>query len=238
MAQALWNSLALHSAGHDVEVTLRGATLQSGALTAGPLLGASGPIHIAPVDAPGSVVYWTSSGGTSFQGFKIGAATPVTVLTPATAGATSTGGSTTCVSCHTSSPDGKLVIYTRTPTTTRDRSTCAWSTARRAGSVGGLPAASRCSGGTSRHAGHVGRPLLGDRRGGALDLRRSVQTAGRYGSSGPTCTPPIQMAGHPREERRSAPGRLAAWRQDGTAVAYVSSRSPARGVVSTAGADA
>jgi hypothetical protein len=29
------------------------------------------------------------------------------------AGATSTGGTTTCVSCHTSSPDGKLIIYSR-----------------------------------------------------------------------------------------------------------------------------
>jgi len=113
MSTELWNLLASHSAGRDVQVTLRGATLAGGALSAGPFLGASGPIHIAPVNAPGSVVYWTSSGGTSFQGFTIGAPNAITVLTPGTAGPTSTGGATTCVSCHTSSPDGKLVLYTR-----------------------------------------------------------------------------------------------------------------------------
>jgi hypothetical protein len=58
-------------------------------------------------------VYWTASGGTSFQGFTIGDTSSKVILTPATAGATSTGGTTTCVSCHTSSPDGKLLIYTR-----------------------------------------------------------------------------------------------------------------------------
>jgi hypothetical protein len=94
-------------------VTLRGATLTGGTLTQGPATGASGAVHISPTDAPGSVVYWTSSGGTSFQGFSIGDAKPVTVLTPASAGTASTGRQATCISCHTSSRDGKLGIYTR-----------------------------------------------------------------------------------------------------------------------------
>lgn len=110
---AAWKALMLHSPGKDIQVTLRGATLSGDKLTEGPATGASGAVHIAPTDAPGSVVYWTSSGGTSFQGFTIGDAKPVTVLTPAAAGAASTGGQTSCVSCHASSPDGKLVIYTR-----------------------------------------------------------------------------------------------------------------------------
>ena len=113
MEKILWTALAEHSAGHDVVVTLRGATLEGSSLTAGPFVGAEGLIHIAPVDAPGSVVYWAASGGTSFEGFMIGDESPVTVLTPATAGTTSTGGSTTCISCHASSPDGDLIIYTR-----------------------------------------------------------------------------------------------------------------------------
>jgi hypothetical protein len=82
-------------------------------LTSPPAVGAKGAIHLAPVEAPGSVVYWTSSAGTAFQGFTIGDATPVDVLDPTIAGMTSTGGQTICVSCHTSSPDGNLVIYTR-----------------------------------------------------------------------------------------------------------------------------
>lgn len=113
MVLGTWKNLTTHSAGHDVKITLRGAHLENGALTMGPNVGASGVVHIAPVAAPGSVVYWTASGGTSFQGFTIGDTTSKTVLTPAMAGMTSTGGETSCVSCHTSSPDGKLIIYSR-----------------------------------------------------------------------------------------------------------------------------
>jgi hypothetical protein len=115
---AMWKSLAMNSAGEDITVTIRGAELAGGMLMSGPFTGATGAIHLAPVDAPGSVVYWTSTSGTSFQGFTIGDAKAVTVLTPALAGMTSTGGPTDCISCHASSPDGKLVVYTRdTPNT-------------------------------------------------------------------------------------------------------------------------
>lgn len=113
MAIGSWKGLTDHSAGREVKITLRGAHFENGALTMGPIVGASGVVHLAPVAAPGSVVYWTSTGGTSFQGFTIGDAVSKTVLSPEMAGATSTGGTTTCVSCHTSSPDGKLIIYSR-----------------------------------------------------------------------------------------------------------------------------
>jgi hypothetical protein len=77
-------------------------------------LGASGAVHIAPVAAPGTVVYWTSSDNTAFKGFAIGQPTSNTVLDPAIAGnASSDGTATTCVACHASSPDGSLLIYTR-----------------------------------------------------------------------------------------------------------------------------
>jgi len=113
MDVGVWKNLTTHSAGHDVKITLRGARLENGALTVPPSVGASIVVHIAPVAAPGSVVYWTSTGGTSFQGFTIGDTGSKTVLSPTMAGGTSTGGATTCVSCHTSSPDGKLIIYSR-----------------------------------------------------------------------------------------------------------------------------
>jgi len=110
---AMWQSFVLHSAGADIAVTLRGAQLSGNMLGAGPFTGAKGVVHLAPVDAPGSVVYWTSTNGTSFQGFTIGDPKSVTVLTPASAGPTSSGGNTSCVSCHASSPDGKLIFYSR-----------------------------------------------------------------------------------------------------------------------------
>ncbi|MCC6526838.1 MAG: hypothetical protein IT373_29585 [Polyangiaceae bacterium] len=120
VATSIWANLGNHSAGHDIAVTLRGARLEGGVLTIGPRVGASGVVHVAPVAAPGSVVYWAATGGTSFQGFTIGDTVPKTVLTPALAGAASSGGNTNCISCHASSPDGKLVVYSRdTDTGTR-----------------------------------------------------------------------------------------------------------------------
>lgn len=111
---AIWGALAAHSAGHDISLAVRSAQLDGmGKLVGAPSAAASSVVHIAPVDAPGAVVYWESSSGTAFKGFTVGDLASKTVLTPMTAGSTSTGGSTTCISCHTSSPDGKLVYYTR-----------------------------------------------------------------------------------------------------------------------------
>jgi hypothetical protein len=112
MASSVWKSLTEHSAGGDIEVTLRGAKLENGKLTAGPFTGVQGPLHIAPVAAPGSVVYWTSgapgTGKTALKGFTIGDTSVTTVLTPGIV-----GGDTTCVACHVSAPDGKHTFYTR-----------------------------------------------------------------------------------------------------------------------------
>jgi len=112
IAASVWAALTLHSAGHDVEVTLRGARLENGAITSGPLTGVTGSLHIAPVAAPGSVVYWTSgapgTGATAFKGFTIGDTKVTTVLTPAIV-----GGDTNCVACHVSAPDGKHTFYVR-----------------------------------------------------------------------------------------------------------------------------
>lgn len=111
--QNLWKSVEGHSAGHDVNVSIRGGTL-SGQTVSAITMPSTSTVHIAPVDAPGSVVYWSSTGGTAFKGFTVGDMTSKTVLTPATAGQASAGaGTTACISCHTSSPDGTYIIYTR-----------------------------------------------------------------------------------------------------------------------------
>jgi len=54
------------------------------------------------VPAPGSIVYWTTSGGSSFKGFTIGDEGVKTILQPP-------GAATACVGCHSSTPDGKFV---------------------------------------------------------------------------------------------------------------------------------
>ena len=117
--QTLWKLVEAHSAGHDVNLAVRGGVLTNQVLSS-VTAEATATVHIAPVDAPGSVVYWSSTGGTAFRGFTVGDMTSKTVLTPATAGASSAGdGTTTCISCHTSSPDGTYVIYTRDTASSR-----------------------------------------------------------------------------------------------------------------------
>ena len=83
-----------------VKVTLRSATVDAGGkLASGPFKGSSGEVEIAPVDATGSILYWTTSGGTVLKGFSVGDESVQSVITPAGAG-------TQCVACHTSTPDG------------------------------------------------------------------------------------------------------------------------------------
>lgn len=108
----VWSGAAFHSAGKDMVVSVRTAELKDGKLVGAPSPASRTVVHVAPVDAPGSVVYWSSSPGTSFKGFTIGDTASKTVLTPQSAG-TSAGAQTECISCHTSSIDGKLIFYTR-----------------------------------------------------------------------------------------------------------------------------
>jgi hypothetical protein len=104
MDPATWSLITTKSTGAPIHVKIRGAALTNGMLTAGPVLGSSGDIEVAPVEAPGSVVYWTSSNGTMLKGFKIGDETVQDVLTPQQGG-------TQCVACHSSTPDGLFVGY-------------------------------------------------------------------------------------------------------------------------------
>jgi len=114
----IWKQVALHSSGHDLNISLRAGTL-SGQTITNITSESTSTVHIAPVDAPGSVVYWSSTGGTSFKGFTVGDVTSKTVLTPTTASPASAGAGTVyCVSCHTSSPDGTYIFYTRDVTPT------------------------------------------------------------------------------------------------------------------------
>ena len=110
---ALWASVAFHTSGRDIAISVRTAEIKDGKIVGSPSAATRSVVHVAPVDAPGSVVYWSSSPATSFKGFTIGDTTSKTVLTPQTAGTTSTGGQTECISCHSSSIDGKLIFYTR-----------------------------------------------------------------------------------------------------------------------------
>lgn len=105
MPANIWAGLSQHTVDAPITVTVRGATYASGSLTSGPELGSSGAIRVAPVSAPGAIVYWTNtSGGMLLRGFRIGDENLKDILGPANAGAN-------CVGCHTATPDGAYVGF-------------------------------------------------------------------------------------------------------------------------------
>jgi hypothetical protein len=227
----MWAGVSANSAGHDLQITVRGAGLAGGAITTPPALGTSGNVHIAPVAAAGSVVYWTASGGTSFKGFTIGDTASKLVLTPAIAGPTSSGGNTTCVSCHGSSPDGKYVVYSRDG----DDGSRAIDVRK---VTGGAPDPADFS--------PAALQLLGRTRQTA-----PVMSAAHYSATDAVAIASFLQAGGTRYElswtdlhaadangwgvlARDGDPRSAyspAWRHDGTAVAYVSSAGGGEGVI-------
>ncbi len=97
----LWEVL-LQTGSGTVHLTVRSATVDgAGKVFAGPFKGTEGDFEVAPrsVRATGSVLYWTTSGGTVLKGFTIGDETVQSVVTPGSV-------QTQCVACHTSTPDG------------------------------------------------------------------------------------------------------------------------------------
>jgi hypothetical protein len=113
MPQTMWAALAKDSAGVPMTVSVRGAVYASGAIT-GLAQGSSGPFGIAPVDAPGAIVYWHIIGGNDgeLKGFNVGDE-DVQLTLPATS---VTEYSTTCIGCHVSTPDGKYAVFSSSAT--------------------------------------------------------------------------------------------------------------------------
>lgn len=112
MPLAMWQGLAAHVTDQPITVTVRGASWD-GTTLSGVSIGSSGNFTIAPVAASGSVVYWTTSGGSTLKGFSIGDESVVTALAPSQVKMQAAGGAqVTCVGCHTSTPDGKFAGFT------------------------------------------------------------------------------------------------------------------------------
>jgi len=243
MDQSIWKLLASHSAGHDIDIAVRAGQLQNGKLVGPPTAPSASVAHIAPVDAPGSVVYWASSPSTAFKGFTVGDMTSKTVLTPATASPASAGdGTTNCIACHTSSPDGKLIIYTRDATN--------GSRAIDVRTVVGAstPAATDVSPSALALLGrdHQGRPLLNANHYSASDAvalsvmynptalgssNYELVWTDLHDTSG-SGSGVVARTGDPRVGISSP-----SWRHDGTAVAYVSSDSSGEAVIANGAMD-
>jgi hypothetical protein len=127
MPKDMWQALAAHSYDMPITVTVRGASQGGGT----PSVGSQGDFTIAPVEAGGKMVYWSTMGSTNgtpsnadtlLSGFAVGDESVVTVLTPgqplAAGGdvAKDLGGNplpptSHCIGCHTATPDGAFISY-------------------------------------------------------------------------------------------------------------------------------
>jgi hypothetical protein len=100
MPGTIWSGISKNAADMPLTVTVRGLDTTVGT----PAVGTSEQISIAPVDANGTIVYWTTSGGSALKGFNVGDESVTTVITPA-----NTPGK--CVGCHSSTPGGDYIGF-------------------------------------------------------------------------------------------------------------------------------
>jgi hypothetical protein len=108
MPKAVWDLLRLDSNDAPITVTIRGGTLSGGKLS-DESLGSQTTIGVAPADAPGTIVYWTSAEGTTLKGFQVGDETVgSTLIASQVQEVTLDAGQ--CMGCHTGAPDGEYSI--------------------------------------------------------------------------------------------------------------------------------
>jgi hypothetical protein len=107
MPLSMWTALSRDSQDVPMSITVRGGVYTGGKL-ANVEIGSTGPIGIAPVAAPGAIVYWTTTDGTALKGFSIGDESVAVVLIPSQVQEQAT----TCIGCHTSTPDGLFAEFT------------------------------------------------------------------------------------------------------------------------------
>jgi Tol biopolymer transport system component len=111
LSETTWTALVSHSQDRDISVSIRSARVVEGSVVGVVLAGSAGTVRIAPADAPGTIVYWTTSNGSALKGFRIGDRDVRTVLSPDILAAA--GQPTRCIGCHTSAPDGQLAFFGR-----------------------------------------------------------------------------------------------------------------------------
>ncbi|HLK36459.1 MAG TPA: hypothetical protein VKU41_06870 [Polyangiaceae bacterium] len=108
MPKKMWDSLRLDSNDVPLTVAIRGGVFASGVL-ANVALGATYSIGIAPADAAGTIIYWTSAEGTTLKGFRVGdESVGATLVTSQVQQITLGAGA--CMGCHTGAPDGEYSI--------------------------------------------------------------------------------------------------------------------------------
>lgn len=109
--RALWDRMRTSVNDVPISVTVRALQMDTtGAVQLGPSQTASTSFVVAPVDAPGKIVYWALNGGLgSLKGFGIGEEATRDVLVPSQVAAKTA--TETCIGCHSATPDGDSVGF-------------------------------------------------------------------------------------------------------------------------------
>lgn len=113
----IWAGLRISVNDQPIAVTVRALTVSgSGTVQTPPSPVAMADFTIAPVDAPGKIVYWAIPNGSSdgiLRGFGIGEESVEDVLaaTQLTGGTISTTLNDGCIGCHAATPDGLSVGF-------------------------------------------------------------------------------------------------------------------------------
>jgi hypothetical protein len=134
MPKDIWTSAALNNAGRAMTITIRAVQSASPSMP----VGVRGDINIAPVNAGGSLVFWTVASSvvgpdsSRLLGFRVGDEAVIEALAPKKVAFTGilhengrdlrgeygggkpgfAPGEVQCIGCHTSTPDGKAVLFT------------------------------------------------------------------------------------------------------------------------------
>jgi hypothetical protein len=120
----IWSGLRVSINDQSIAVTVRALTLSgTGSVQNPPSPLATSSFTIAPVDAPGKIVYWANPGGTTsgdgyLRGFGIGEESTEAVLVGSQVSASARNTTQdTCIGCHSATPDGLSVGFVFGPPT-------------------------------------------------------------------------------------------------------------------------
>jgi hypothetical protein len=119
MDPGLWDSLRMYNRNEKITAKIRGITLsQTGTVQNAPTSQATTDFTIAPVDAPGKIVYWAIAGSGVLRGFGVGEEGVQTVLTAAEIqppAIDTVEREEKCIGCHAATPDGYSVGFSLGP---------------------------------------------------------------------------------------------------------------------------
>ena len=109
MPADLWQRLTQHSTAQPMTLTVRAVKWDGSSIDGPPAISDKGDLLIAPAEAAGTIVYWTTTAGTKLKGFAIGDEGVTDVIAPA-----QSEPGVQCLGCHSSTPDGNYVGYSQT----------------------------------------------------------------------------------------------------------------------------